>query len=99
MTRSGKIVLQSGVQIPLTYQLTPPAADGVCHGKLLGELDRIDPARSPERLKLVCADGLTVDLLITHFTAHGATFIGTIVHNGSHAEALVEDEDRLGCAP
>jgi hypothetical protein len=97
MTHHGKIVLQSGAQIPLSYQLTPPAADGLCHGKLLGELEPIDPASSPERLKLVCEDGLTVDLLITHFTARGATFVGTISHDGTHAEAIVEGADGLEC--
>ncbi|TCR67573.1 hypothetical protein [Bosea sp. BK604] len=98
MTHNGKIVLRSGTHIPLTYELTPPAADGLCHGKLLGELEQIDPTLSPERLRLVCADGLTVDLLITHYSARGATFVGTISHNGNHAEELVE---RAGveCAP
>lgn len=97
MTLQGRIVLKSGVEIPLTYELTPPAADGLCHGKLLGELERIDPTLSPERLTLVCEDGLTVDLLITHFTARGATFIGTISHNGAHAEGSAEDADGLEC--
>lgn len=83
MTQSGIIVLGSGAQIPLTYQLTLPAADGICHGKLLGELDRINPVSSPDRLRLVCEDGLMVDLLITYFTGRGATFIGTVMNGGS----------------
>lgn len=90
MTHHGTIVLRSGVRVPLSYELTPPAADGLCHGKLLGELEQIDPALSPDRLKLVCADGLTVDLLITHYTTRGATFVGTISHNGAHAEVIIE---------
>ncbi|RDJ19952.1 hypothetical protein DWF00_20260 [Bosea caraganae] len=81
----------------MTYELTPPAADGLCHGKLLGELEQIDPAFSPDRLKLVCADGLTVDLLITHYTTRGATFVGTIVQNGAHAELLIGGGSSAEC--
>lgn len=99
MTHHGKIVLRSGTVIPLTYELTPPAADGLCHGKLLGALEQIDPALSPDRLRLVCTDGLIVELLITHYTARGATFVGTISHNGHHAEELVEGASAVGCAP
>lgn len=89
MTHHGTIVLCSGTSIPLSYELRPPASDGLYHGKLLGELDRLDPALSPDRLKLICVDGLTIDLLITHYTGHGATFIGTVASNGSHADAVV----------
>lgn len=88
MTQQGTIVLRSGTCIPLAYELTTPAAGGLYHGKLLGELERLDPALSPDRIKLVCMDGLTIDLLITHYTGHGATFIGTIARNGAQADTF-----------
>lgn len=78
MTYHGKIVLQNGSRIPLTYQLGSEAADGLCHGSLFGEIDQIDPAIASGRLTLVCEDGRTIELLITHLTARGATFVGTI---------------------
>lgn len=89
MTHHGTIVLRSGTAIPLSYELRPPAADGLYHGKLLGELERLDPALSPDRLKLVCVDGLTIDVLITHYTGHGATFIGTVAPNGTEVDVVV----------
>lgn len=78
MTFQGKIVFQNGSRVPLSYQLASEAADGLCHGSLLGEIDQLDPAIASGRLTLVCEDGRTIELLITHQTTKGATFVGTI---------------------
>jgi 3-deoxy-D-arabino-heptulosonate 7-phosphate (DAHP) synthase class II len=98
MTYQGKVVFQNGSRIPLTYQLASEATDGLCHGSLLGEVDRLDPALTPGRLTLVCEDGRTIDLLITHVTTKGATFVGTILDDGVYGTSAALQTSSASCA-
>ncbi|MGO4676278.1 hypothetical protein AB4Z40_25565 [Bosea sp. 2YAB26] len=77
MPVAGKIVLKSGAQLPLEYRMvTQP--DGLLSGELIGDLDAWDPLVFADRLRLVCNDGRSVEVLITHVTDKGALFIAAL---------------------
>lgn len=77
MPVAGKIVLKSGAQLPLEYRMVKQR-DGLLSGELIGDLNAWDPLVFADRLRLVCDDGRSVEVLITLMTDKGALFIAAM---------------------
>lgn len=83
MTNYGSLVLRTGRRIELEYKVGNFAPDGVCSGSFIADLAELDPALLTDKLNLVCENGLTLLLLLTHPTARGSMFVATVAQNGN----------------
>ncbi len=89
MTHQGIMIFGNGSRLEIKYKLAMPGADGVRSGHVIGDLISVDQALLAGSIRLVCQDGLTLTTLITHQTASGATFVGTIAQNGHHVPGIL----------
>ncbi|MCV9937154.1 hypothetical protein OIU35_12340 [Boseaceae bacterium BT-24-1] len=79
MTGFGTIEFPCGARHTLQYALSDRNSDGAIHGMLLADLMALHPEPIAQQLRLTCADGATLRLLITHRTTRGSTFIAAAV--------------------
>ena len=83
MTKQGTLILRTGRRIQLGYQVGSFAPDGVCSGNLIADLADLDPVMLADKLNLVCENGQTLHLLLTHQTVKGSMFVATVAQNGN----------------